>query len=61
MSSNSRSNPLKPVLDIDSPMTRQEWRASLSLAAIYMLRMLGMFLILPVFSVLARGLPDATP
>ncbi|RQW79811.1 MAG: MFS transporter [Methylococcus sp.] len=42
-------------------MTRLEWRASLSLAAIYMLRMLGMFLILPVFSVLARDLPDATP
>ena len=52
---------MKPVLDIDSPMTRLEWRASLSLAAIYMLRMLGMFLILPVFSVLARDLPDATP
>lgn len=42
-------------------MTRAEWRASVSLAAIYMLRMLGMFLILPVFAVLARDLPDATP
>jgi predicted MFS family arabinose efflux permease len=52
---------LNPVLEIDTPMTRAEVRASLSLAAIYMLRMLGMFLILPVFSVLARGLPDATP
>ena len=52
---------MKPALDIDSPMTRLEWRASLSLAAIYMLRMLGMFLILPVFSILARDLPDATP
>jgi len=52
---------LKPVLEFDTPMTRQELRASLSLAAIYMLRMLGMFLILPVFAVLARDLPDATP
>jgi predicted MFS family arabinose efflux permease len=52
---------LNPVLELDTPMTRQEWRASLSLAAIYMLRMLGMFLILPVFAVLARDLPGATP
>lgn len=52
---------MKPVLEIDSPMSRAEIRASLSLAAIYMLRMLGMFLILPVFSVFARDLPDATP
>jgi len=42
-------------------MTRQELRASLSLAAIYMLRMFGMFLILPVFAVLARDMPGATP
>src|SRR5690554_5133359 len=42
-------------------MTRAETRASLSLAAIYMLRMLGMFLVLPVLSVFARELPDATP
>lgn len=42
-------------------MTALERRASLSLAAIYMLRMIGMFLILPVFSVLARDLPDASP
>jgi predicted MFS family arabinose efflux permease len=52
---------LKPALELDTPMTAAETRASLSLAAIYMLRMLGMFLILPVFSVLARDLPDATP
>jgi predicted MFS family arabinose efflux permease len=52
---------LSPVLEIDTPMTRAEIRASLSLATIYMLRMLGMFLILPVFAVLARDLPDATP
>jgi predicted MFS family arabinose efflux permease len=52
---------LNPVLELNTPMTRAELRASLSLAAIYMLRMLGMFLILPVFAVLARDLPDATP
>ncbi len=52
---------MKPALEIDTPMTRAELRASLSLAAIYMLRMLGMFLILPVFSVFARDIPDATP
>ena len=44
-----------------SGMTALERRASLSLAAIYMLRMIGMFLILPVFSVLARDLPGASP
>lgn len=42
-------------------MTRAELRASLSLAGIYMFRMLGLFMILPVFSVYARDLPDATP
>ena len=52
---------MSPAFEIDTPMTRQELRASLSLAAIYMLRMFGMFLILPVFAVLARDLPDATP
>lgn len=52
---------MKPTLEIDTPMTRAEVRASLSLAAIYMLRMLGMFMILPVFAVFARDLPDATP
>ncbi len=52
---------MNPALQIDTPMTRAEVRASLSLAAIYMLRMLGMFLVLPVLSVFARELPDATP
>ena len=46
---------------ITAKMTPLERRASLSLASIYMLRMIGMFLILPVFSVLARDLPDSTP
>lgn len=52
---------MKEPLEIDSPMTGTELRASVSLAGIYMLRMLGLFMILPVFSVYARDLPDATP
>ncbi|CAL63206.1 putative Permease of the major facilitator superfamily [Herminiimonas arsenicoxydans] len=38
-------------------MTSNEIRASTSLASIFALRMLGLFLILPVFSVHAKGLP----
>jgi MFS family permease len=38
-------------------MTRFELRASASLASVFALRMLGLFLILPVFAVHARGLP----
>lgn len=38
-------------------MSRDEIRASTSLASIFALRMLGLFLILPVFSVHAKGLP----
>ena len=44
-------------------MSPQEWRASLGLAGIFALRMLGMFIILPVFALYAVGLPggqDAT-
>lgn len=38
-------------------MTRTEIRASVSLASIFALRMLGLFLILPVFAVHAKTLP----
>ncbi len=38
-------------------MTRTEIRASASLASIFALRMLGLFLILPVFSVYAHSIP----
>jgi MFS family permease len=46
-------------VDIESNarMTRTEIRASVSLASIFALRMLGLFLILPVFSVHAKSLP----
>ncbi|HET9024015.1 MAG TPA: MFS transporter [Burkholderiaceae bacterium] len=40
-----------------SRMSGQEVRASASLASIFALRMLGLFLILPVFSVHARSIP----
>lgn len=42
-------------------MNASERRAAISLAAIYSLRMLGLFLILPVFALYAEGLPDVTP
>ncbi|KOR30123.1 MFS transporter [Achromatium sp. WMS2] len=42
-------------------MNSQELRAVLSLATIYGLRMLGLFLILPVFAIYAKNLPDYTP
>lgn len=38
-------------------MSREERRAGLGLAAIFALRMLGLFLILPVFAVHAAGIP----
>jgi hypothetical protein len=46
-----------PVSDRMSP---EERRAGASLASIFALRMLGLFLILPVFSVYAKTLPGAT-
>jgi MFS family permease len=52
---------LKQPVELDSPMSRTEIRASLSLASIYMLRMLGLFMILPVFSIYARTLEGSTP
>lgn len=41
-------------------MTGEEKRAGISLASIFALRMLGMFLILPVFAVHAQTLPGGT-
>jgi MFS family permease len=38
-----------------------EWRATGGLAAVYAARMLGLFMILPVFALFARDLVDATP
>lgn len=47
--------------DITSPMTRPERRATLSLASIYALRMLGLFMILPVLTLFTEQMEGATP
>ena len=47
-------------MDISEKMTPLELRAAASLASIYGLRMLGMFLILPVFAIYATQLPGGT-
>ena len=51
-------NPAKPT---PIPLTPDERRAAVGLAGIYGLRMLGLFLILPVFALYAVGLKGATP
>ena len=45
-------------MSLPDRMTPAERRAGMSLAAIFALRMLGLFLILPVFTVFAKTLPD---
>jgi len=52
---------LTQLQDITSPMTALEKRATLSLASIYALRMLGLFMILPVLSLFAEQMEGATP
>jgi len=47
-----------PQVDIWSA---QEKRAGYSLAMIYAVRMIGLFMILPVFAIYAESLPDSTP
>lgn len=42
---------------VNEGMTRTEKSSGIALASIFSLRMLGLFLILPVFSVYARGIP----
>ncbi|MDK4688867.1 MFS transporter [Kingella negevensis] len=44
---------------IKIPMLAHEWRAATSLAGVYALRMLGMFLVLPVLSLHAHSLSGA--
>ena len=46
-----------PASPIDR-MSREELRGGLSLAAVFALRMLGLFLILPVFAIYAQHLPS---
>ena len=42
-------------------MNSLEWRVTASLAAVYAVRMLGLFMILPVFALYAESLPGYTP
>ncbi len=49
------------VQDITSPMTAMEKRATASLASIYALRMLGLFMLLPVLSLFTEQMPGSTP
>ena len=42
-------------------MERQEFRAATSLAAVFSVRLLGLFMIYPVFAAYARGLSGANP
>ena len=49
------------VQDITSPMTAMEKRATISLASIYALRMLGLFMLLPVLSLFTEQMPGSTP
>ncbi len=42
-------------------MDKQELRAAAALACVFSVRMLGLFMVYPVFASLTRGLPGATP
>ncbi len=52
---------MSQLQDITSPMTTMEKRATLSLASIYALRMMGLFMILPVLSLFTEHMDNATP
>ena len=46
---------------INTKMSAQEWRAIVPLSLIYAVRMLGLFMLLPVMSLYVTGLADVTP
>ena len=52
---------LKSKVDASAGMTRAELRSAASMASIYALRMLGLFMILPVFALYAEELDGVTP
>ncbi len=52
---------MSKALDAAAGMSRNEVRSAASLAGIYALRMLGLFMILPVFALYAEELEGATP
>ena len=45
----------------ENSLNRSEWQAGLSLAAVYVLRMLGLFMVIPVIAVAAVEYPDYSP
>lgn len=49
------------VQDVTGVMTAMEKRATISLASIYSLRMLGLFMLLPVLSLFTEQMPGSTP
>ncbi len=49
------------VQDVSGVMTSMEKRATISLAGIYSLRMLGLFMLLPVLSLFTETMPGSTP
>jgi len=49
------------VVDFESKMTGNEKRAAVALASIMSMRMLGLFMILPVFALYAQHLPNTSP
>lgn len=49
------------VQDVSGAMTPMEKRATVSLAGIYSLRMLGLFMLLPVLSLFTEQMPGSTP
>ncbi|CAN5891981.1 MFS transporter [soil metagenome] len=57
IATSSTTSPAAPAA-LPSGMSRNEILASTSLASIFALRMLGLFLILPIFALHAKTLPD---
>jgi MFS family permease len=54
----TKSDSTGAIQSESSGMSRDEIRSATSLASIFALRMLGLFLILPVFAIHAKTLPD---
>ena len=45
----------------DNALNRSEWQSGLSLSAVYVLRMLGLFMVIPVIAIAALDYPDYSP
>jgi MFS family permease len=46
---------------MSSSLNKTEWQAGISLASVYVLRMLGLFMVIPVIAVAAVAYPDYSP